>query len=58
MTNGEIVTTGATGTVASFGAWWISNLPAINGTTQFLVLSSGFVVSLLTIRKLVKKGKK
>lgn len=58
MTNGQIVTTGTAGTAGSIGAWWISNLPAVNGTLQFLVLLSGLVVSALTIRKLSQKKKK
>lgn len=58
MTNGETVTTGGIGTGAAIAAWWVSNLPTINGTLQTLVLLAGLVVSGLTVKKLLRKKSK
>lgn len=55
MTNGEIITKGATGTAAGIGAFLLS--PAVEQTLRVASLSVGIAVGLVTLWTLLRNKK-
>jgi F0F1-type ATP synthase assembly protein I len=55
MTNGEIVTTGAFGMTASFGAWLLTKAAEITPLLQDISLIVGITLGVLSIIKLARK---